>query len=88
VNTRDYDFATPLDQTEADVILCIAPDVADPANNGPWAAGRVEQSWVLGDAEIPVPCPPGKMAPISGINAILLLRMIDDQVAELLNRGG
>ena len=45
---------------------------------------HIDQSWVLGDAEVPLPCPPGKMAPVSGINGVLLFRMLDDEVAKRL----
>ena len=41
----------------------------------------VDQSWSMPDAEVPVPWAPGWMAPVSGINALLLLRILDEQVA-------
>ncbi|MEI7436535.1 MAG: hypothetical protein WCL16_06975 [bacterium] len=41
----------------------------------------VAQCWSMPDAEVEVPWPPGQMAPVSGINALLLLRTLDEQVA-------
>lgn len=40
----------------------------------------IDQAWGMPDAEVSIPWPPGRMAPISGVNALLLLRMLDEQV--------
>lgn len=42
---------------------------------------HIDQSWSIGDAEVRMSIPPGHLAPISGINAMLVLRMLDDEVA-------
>jgi hypothetical protein len=57
---------------------------ADPARNAPDAAAHIDQSWILGDAVIALPFPPGQMAPVSGINVGLLFRMLDEAVAARL----
>ncbi|MCC6581238.1 MAG: hypothetical protein IT440_12455 [Phycisphaeraceae bacterium] len=44
----------------------------------------IPQQWLPPDAEIAVPWSPGRMAPISGLNAVLLFRMLDDEVARRL----
>lgn len=53
----------------------------DPANAAPEALAHIPQSWVRGDAEVPVPFPPGAMCPVSVINQLLLFRLLDDLVA-------
>lgn len=83
VNSKYEDYAGAIRETKTDVIVSVAPD-KDPANNGPWALAHLDQSWTLGDAEVSIPCPPGRMAPISGINATILFRMLDDEVATRL----
>lgn len=44
----------------------------------------IDQSWSMPDAEVPIPWYPDHMAPVSGINALLLLRMMDEAVAARL----
>jgi uncharacterized phosphosugar-binding protein len=44
----------------------------------------VDQSWSMPDAEVPIPWFPNRMAPVSGVNALLLLRMLDEAVAARL----
>jgi hypothetical protein len=49
---------------------------------------HIDQHWKIGDAEVPIHFPPGKMAPVSGIDQVLLFRMLDEAVAaRLAGRG-
>jgi len=68
---------------KVDYIAVLVPD-ADPKNNAPDAVGHIDMHWVLGDAEIAIPFPPGKMAPVSGIDQGLIYRQIDELVAAKL----
>ncbi len=47
-------------------------------------AVSIEQEWGMPDAEIAIPWPPGWMAPVSGLNALLVLHMLDERVARLM----
>jgi len=62
-----------------DLIPSFRP-VLDPLKNAPDALERLDQSWELGDAEVPVPFAPDKMAPMSVINGLLIMRMLDEAV--------
>jgi len=66
-------------------LTLITSFVADPNpdNDAPDALVHIPQSWLPGDAEVPVPFPPGKMCPMSVINQLLLFRMLDERVAQL-----
>lgn len=55
-------------------------DPFNPDNRLPDALAHIPQSWAFGDAEVEIPFPPGKMAPMSVINQLLIFRMIDDAV--------
>jgi hypothetical protein len=81
MDSRYADYAGAIRATNADLIVCLSPDT-DPSLNGPWAMVTIEQTWELGDAVVPMPVPPGRMGPISGINGTLLMRMLDDEVVE------
>jgi len=52
----------------------------NPDDRVPDALVHIPQSWAFGDAEVPIPFPPGKMAPLSVINQLLLFRLLDDEV--------
>ncbi len=47
---------------------------------------HIDQSWEIGDADVPLRGPSRKMAPISGLNAVLIQRMLDDEVATRLSQ--
>ena len=64
-----------------DYIAVIVPD-ADPQNNAADAKVTIDMHWIVGDAEVAVPFPPGKMAPVSGIDQALIYRLIDEVVME------
>ena len=83
MSTSLEDYGKCLRATKARFIPCYVPD-ANAANNAPDALCVIEQSWVVGDAEVSIPFAPGKMAPVSGINQGLLYRMLDDAVAAKL----
>ena len=87
VNAIGHNFAKHIEEAELDVITCYTPDprldTPDLGNiHKPLA--HIDQSWSIGDAEVRMAVPPGHMAPISGINAVLILRMLDDEVARRL----
>lgn len=88
VNSLYHDFAKKIDAAGLDVITCYTPD---PRRDAPDLGtirkplAHIDQSWAIGDAEVRMAIPPGHMAPISGINAMLLLRMLDDEVARRLS---
>jgi hypothetical protein len=92
------EYPTEIRQTGADVITCYVPHTdlhpelpgweyeANPKwfKDFPESLAHIDQHWFLGDAEVPIPGPPGAMAPISGIDSGLIYRMLDDAVAEKL----
>lgn len=55
-----------------------------PGNDAPDALAHIDPSWEIGDAEVDIPFPPGKMAPMSVVNQLLLFRMLDEAVAQRL----
>jgi len=87
LSTPFEDYGKYIRQSGADIITCFVPD-ENPANNAPEALVRIEQSWSKWDAEVEVPCPPGRMAPVSGLNQGLLYRMLDAAAAERLELMG
>jgi hypothetical protein len=78
------DYDTPLRASKVDLITCFARDPLHPDNNGDYALAHIEQDWDFGDSEVPVPFPPGRIAPISGLYQSLLYRMLDDVTAAKL----
>ena len=78
------DYDTPLRASKVDLITCFARDPLHPDNNGDYALAHIEQNWNFGDSEVPVPFPPGRIAPISGLYQSLLYRMLDDMAAAKL----
>lgn len=88
MNSRWDDYAKPIADTQADLITCYAPDLVW-GSNAPPTLAHIDQSWELPDADIPIPVLPHVMAPISGLNGTLLMRMLDDAVADrLVELGG
>ncbi|MHB0938698.1 MAG: hypothetical protein ACYC6A_20065 [Armatimonadota bacterium] len=76
-------YGQAIRDAKLDFIAVIVPD-ADPKNNAPDAKATIDMHWVVGDAEVAVPFPPGKMAPISGIDQALIYRQIDEMVTKRL----
>ena len=79
-----HDYDAFLRDAEVDLITCFATDPLHPYNNGHGALAHIEQDWDFGDAEVPVPFPPGRIAPVSGLYQGLLYRMLDEAVADRL----
>jgi len=79
------DYDTPLRASKVDLITCFARDPLHPDNNGDYALAHIEQNWDFGDSEVPVPFPPGRIAPISGLYQSLLYRMLDDVTSAKLD---
>lgn len=87
LNSKYCNFASAIKKSQLDVISSFTADPRSPVDNGevkPLA--HIDQTWAIGDSEIPLPCPPGRMAPISGLNSVLIQRMLDDEVAARLAR--
>lgn len=84
IGTPNEDYGRYIRQSGADVITCFAPD-PDPTKNALDALAHIDQSWELGDAEVPLPFPPGRMAPVSGLNVGLIFRLLDEAVANPAN---
>jgi hypothetical protein len=78
------DYIQPLREARVDLITCFSRDPLHPENNGADALAHIEQNWDFGDAEVPVPFPPGRMAPVSGLYQALLYRMLDDAASARL----
>jgi hypothetical protein len=81
ISTPYEDYGRYMRESGADFITCFVPD-SDPSKNAPDALAHIDQSWALGDAEVPIPFPPGRMAPVSGLNVGLIFRMLDEAVAD------
>jgi hypothetical protein len=79
-----YNDVTPAIQ-EAGVEL-ITSYAVDPewSKDPPPTLAHIDQCWQLPDAEVPIPVFPHVMATVSGINAGLVLRMLDEEVAKRL----
>ena len=75
------DYQNAIRQTGADFITCFATDPLHPGNAGQGALAHIEQNWDFGDAVVPVPFPPGRIAPISGLCQALIYRMLDETAA-------
>jgi hypothetical protein len=87
VNSAYHNFGKRIADAQLDVITCYTPDPRlDEPDLGeihkPLA--HIDQSWSIGDSEVRMAVPPGHMATISGINAMLILRMLDDEVVPLV----
>ena len=78
------DYDTPLRASKVDLITCFSRDPLHPQNNGQGALAHIAQNWDFGDSEIPIPFPPGRMAPVSGLYQGLLYRMLDDAASARL----
>ena len=83
LSTYGEDFAMWIRNAQVQLVTCYVTD-PDVNNNAQGALAHIEQSWKIGDAEVPLPFKPDKMAPMSAVNQLLLFRMLDDAVAERL----
>ena len=85
MNSKYDDYAKYIAEAKVDLITCYAPDPVWSKDPPPTLA-HIDQGWQLPDAEVPIPVFPHVMAPISGINVTLLMRMLDDEVAARLEK--
>jgi hypothetical protein len=85
IQEAGLDLVTSYAQAPADYKTDI-PALADVHGQPANVLAHVDQPWELPDAEVPLPCPPGKMAPVSGICRTLVFRMLDDEVSGRLAR--
>jgi len=83
LNSAIDDYAKYIQAMKLDLVTSYTLDGNDPKSNLPELA-HIDQSWKLPDAEVPIPVFPQAMAPISGINVILIARMLDDEVSARL----
>ncbi len=84
MNSRWDNYASHIAATGARLISSYAPPLEPEADTSSAADAHLWQSWCLPDAEVEIPLPPGRIAPISGINVTLQARMLDDAVADRL----
>jgi|GEM_PF-429572 len=85
MNSVYEDYAKSISDAKVDLISCYAPDPIWSKDPPPTLA-HIDQNWKLPDAEVPIPVFPYYIAPVSGINVTLLLRMLDDETAERLRK--
>lgn len=81
MSTPYEDYGGAIRATKAPFIACCVPDAGNPANDPADAAVRIDLSWRPPDAEVEIPFPPGRMAPVSGIEQGLAYRMLEERVA-------
>jgi uncharacterized phosphosugar-binding protein len=86
MNSAYHDYGKHIREAGLDLVTSYAPPPADYQYTGDTGEplAHMDQCWEIGDAEVPVPGTPDRMAPVSGINRALLIRMLDDAVAERL----
>lgn len=77
------DYGTAIRQSGADLIASYAESVPPSSKEGMLV--YIPQSWSIPDAEVAIPVPPYAMAPVSAVNRVLLLRMLDEAVAAELS---
>ena len=67
-------------------VECITSFVQDenPANNEARKRVHIPMSWARPDTVVEIPFPPGRMAPVSGLNQGIVYRCLDDAVFEAL----
>jgi len=86
ISTPLEDYRKFIKESEVRCITCFLHDKNNEQNNDTGKTlCHIEQSWELPDSVVEIPFPPGKMAPVSGINQALLYRMLDEAVAEKVN---
>lgn len=85
MNSAYDDFGKHIQEAGVQLITSYSPDPSW-ATKPPSSLAHIDQCWSLPDAEVPIPIFPNTMAPISGINSTLILRMLDDEVAKRLEK--
>jgi len=82
MNTAYDDYGKYITEAGLKLITCYSPDPSWATAPTAVRLAHIDQCWDLPDAEAPIPIFPYTMAPVSGINATLILRMLDDEVAK------
>lgn len=85
MNSAYDDYNKYIQEAGLQLVTCYAPD-PQWSKDAPKDLAHIDQCWKLPDAEVPLPIFPYAMAPISGINAGLIMRMLDDEVYQRLQR--
>ena len=85
MNSAYDDYAKYIKEAGLQLITCYAPD-KEWGEYPTDVLAHIDQCWQLPDAEVSIPLFPEKMAPVSGINSGLILRMLDDEVAARLKK--
>ena len=86
MNSAWDDYSYAIARSEADVIASFADTPAPSPKDG--LLEFIPQPWTSPDAEVAIPVPPYAMAPVSAIARILVLRLLDEEVAALLAARG
>ena len=84
INNEYYQHGTWFREAGVRVISSFIDDPLNRENREPEALAHIPASWTFGDAEVEIPFPPGRMAPMSVVNQLLLFHTLDDAVAEKL----
>ncbi len=86
MNSAWDDYAHAIRRCGADLIASYAETPTPGPREGLLAF--IPQPWASPDAEVAIPVPPYSMAPVSAIARILVLRMLDEEVASVLSERG
>ncbi|MFW6060596.1 MAG: hypothetical protein ACODAQ_10470, partial [Phycisphaeraceae bacterium] len=91
MNSSYVDYAGKIEDAGLDLVTSYAPappdyetqqdNLADIHTEPRNRLAHIDQPWLIGDAEVNLPCDPGSMAPVSGICRTLIFRMLDDAIA-------
>ena len=86
MNSAWDDYGYAIRRSEADVIASFAETPRPSPTDG--FLEFIPQPWDSPDAEVAIPVPPYAMAPVSAIARILILRLLDEEVASVLAARG
>lgn len=84
LNSAWTDYGTQIREAGVELVTSYAPD-PEWTKDIPPVKGHIDQCWKLPDADVAIPVYPHAMGPVSGINALLVLRMLDEETAARLN---
>jgi hypothetical protein len=83
VSTPYEDYLGAIREAQLSLVTSYVKD-GNANNNAPEALAHIEQHWSPPDAEVPVTFPPGRLAPVSGLDQGLLYRLLEDAVDKRL----
>jgi hypothetical protein len=83
VNTQYEDYLRAIREANLSLVTSYVTD-ANANNNAAEALVHIEQQWSVPDAEVPVAFPPGRLAPVSGLEQGLLYRLLEAAVEKNL----